>query len=155
MTKISGKTTWLERKRLKPSLAGGALLLGALLAGANPQNGRIPVADPSDSSVQLTQRGAASGALVGLDGDPLGQETRIYRMNAARQRSMEEDTEKLFRYVSILKDQIAEENDGTLRTDQLRRLAEIEKLAHNIRDKMAMTYGGNPLLESPFGRPIR
>lgn len=75
------------------------------------------------------------------DYDPIMMERRIRGLNDERQKEMVTDTNKLLKLAQDLNDEIAAKNAGTLTFDQLRRIAEIEKLAHSVREKMAMAVG--------------
>lgn len=66
-------------------------------------------------------------------------EKRLQVLNAAQHRSMVADTDRLLKLISDLNAQINSNNSSTLTQDQLRTVAEIEKLAHSVRDKMRMS----------------
>src|SRR5579862_5303013 len=66
-------------------------------------------------------------------------EKRLQVLNAAQHKSMVADTDRLLKLVSDLNAQINGNNSNTLTQDQLRMVAEIEKLAHSVRDKMRMS----------------
>jgi hypothetical protein len=76
--------------------------------------------------------------------DSLQAERRLNALNAERQKALAADTERLLKLATDLNQQIAKSNSGALTPDQLRMLAEIEKLAHSVRDKMAMSLRGPP-----------
>jgi len=69
-------------------------------------------------------------------------EKRLRMINAERQKSMVADTDKLVKLAKELNEEIAHSNSGELSAAQLRKVAEIEKLAHNVRDKMIMSVRG-------------
>jgi hypothetical protein len=69
-------------------------------------------------------------------------EKRLRTINAERQKSMVSDTEKLLKLATELNSEIAQSNPGALTPAQLRKVAEIEKLAHNVKDKMVMSVRG-------------
>jgi hypothetical protein len=64
---------------------------------------------------------------------------RAKMLNNERHKSLVSDSDKLFKLATELNDEIAHSNSGSLTPDQLRKVAEIEKLAHNVRDKMTQT----------------
>lgn len=83
-------------------------------------------------------------------------ERRLRLLNAAQHNSMVADTDKLVKLVAELNAQINRSNAKSLTPEQLHMVAEIEKLAHGIRDKMRMSvrssvYGdvGQPSLFTP------
>jgi hypothetical protein len=94
----------------------------------------------------------------GLDDVPVGvpvQNERLLRaLNADRQKSLVADTNKLLRLVNELNAEIAHTTPDSLSAAQLRKMAEIEKLAHNVRDKMSTSVRGTPAFEPPF-QPVR
>ena len=69
---------------------------------------------------------------------PAYNEKRLQMMNAAQHQSMVADTERLVKLVADLNAQINSSNQNSLTPEQLHMVAEIEKLAHNVRDKMRM-----------------
>jgi len=83
-------------------------------------------------------------------------EKRLNMINAARQKGLVEDTNKLLALATELNHEIAKSNPGELSADQMHKVAEIEKLAHSVRDKMTMPIR-NPSLNmdndpyAPFG----
>jgi hypothetical protein len=97
-------------------------------------------------------------------GQPVGNATEVPRedqiqyekllraLNADRQKSMVSDTNKLLRLVNELNAEIARTGPDSLTDDQLRKLAEIEKLAHKVKDKMSTSVRGTPAFEPPFQR---
>lgn len=64
---------------------------------------------------------------------------RMKLMNNERRKSLVSESDKLIRLATELNNEITHSNSGSLTPDQLRKVAEIEKLARNIRDKMTMT----------------
>lgn len=65
-------------------------------------------------------------------------------MNADRQKSMVSDTDKLVKLARQLDAEIASNPTDELTPEELRKVAEIEKLAHNVKAKMAQSFGGGP-----------
>jgi hypothetical protein len=72
-------------------------------------------------------------------GNPIYNEKRLQMMNAAQHQSMVADTERLVKLVADLNAQINGSKANSLTPDQMKMVAEIEKLAHSVRDKMRMT----------------
>jgi len=85
--------------------------------------------------------------------DSVEAERRLNALNAERQKSLTADAERLLKLASELNQEIAQSNTGSLTPAQLRVVAEIEKLAHNVRDKMAMSLRGPQF--PAFGAPIQ
>lgn len=63
-------------------------------------------------------------------------ETRLRALNLERQKQLVADTNKLLKLVKELNEEIASENTGNLSGDQLRKVAEIEKLARSVKERM-------------------
>ena len=93
----------------------------------NPR--RIPQPrDPRDLDDQIQTAGTS-----------VFYEKRIKMLNAEQHKSMVADTDRLVKLVADLNSEINNSKSSLLTPDQLRTVAEIEKLAHNIRDKMRMS----------------
>jgi hypothetical protein len=70
---------------------------------------------------------------------------RMRMLNAERQKAMIADSDKLLKLATELNNEVAHSNSGELTAAQLRKVAEIEKLAHTVRDKMVMSLRGPQL----------
>jgi len=77
-------------------------------------------------------------------------EKLLRALNADRQKSLVSDTNKLLRLVNELNAEIAGKQPEALSPDQLRKIAEIEKLAHSVKDKMITSVRGTPAFQAPF-----
>ncbi len=88
------------------------------------------------------------------DISPFEDAKRLRALNAERQRSLVADTEKLLRLVSELHEEIVASDADSLTPVQLRKLAEIEKLAHNVKEKMSTSPVSTPVYRQPL-LPIR
>ena len=71
-------------------------------------------------------------------------------LNTDRHRSMVSDTEKLVKLARQLDAEIASNPTDELTPRELQKVAAIEKLAHNVKTKMAQSFGGGPELKSPL-----
>jgi hypothetical protein len=86
--------------------------------------------------------------------DPTMMERRLNALNRERQKEMISDTNKLLKLAMELNDEIAANNTGTLTWDQLHKMAEIEKLARNVKEKMADGVGQmGPTPDAPITLP--
>jgi hypothetical protein len=110
-------------------------------AGSFPSSSRGVPQDPNQSS-PLYDPFSSSEA-----------EKRLRMINAERQKSMVADTDKLVKLATELNEEIARSNSGALSASQLRKVAEIEKLAHNVRDKMVMSIRGPQLNSDGVSAP--
>jgi hypothetical protein len=90
----------------------------------------------------------------GIDSDipsasPADNEKLLKTLNADRQKSLVSDTNKLLRLVNELNAEIARTAPDSLSDAELRKLAMIEKLAHNVKDKMSTSVRGTPAFRPP------
>ena len=87
-------------------------------------------------------------------GDPMRTKQdakRLAYLNAERQKNLVAETNRLVKLASELHEQINGDSHSPLTPDQVRRFQEIEKLAHNIRDKMSASLNPAPSFDSgPF-----
>jgi len=129
------------------------LILGALTLIAVPCSGQTPA--PVNNGSQLPRRIPPPQEVdpqSSMDpmGTPLFYEKRLKMINAAQHKSMVADTDRLLKLVADLNTQVNSNNSNQLTPDQLRTMAEIEKLAHSVKDKMRMSvrsaldYTGTP-----------
>jgi hypothetical protein len=97
-----------------------------------------------------------SGVNGTMDSDPVFIAKRQQALNADRQKSIVSDTNKLVQLARQLDAEIASNPTDRLTSDQLRKVGEIEKLAHNVKAKMAQSFAGGPQFQqppSPIGNP--
>jgi hypothetical protein len=87
------------------------------------------------------------------DEDAVFAARQIRALNADRQKSMVSDTEKLLRLAKELNEEIARGNGEALSAAQVRKLAEIEKLAHNVKQKMSFSIAGGPAFHDIMIQP--
>jgi hypothetical protein len=80
--------------------------------------------------------------------DPALEQKRVHLINIDRQKSLVSDTNKLLKLAGELDAEIKRGNSGALTAAQLRKLAEIEKLARSVKDKMSY-----PVEVAPAFRP--
>ena len=80
---------------------------------------------------------------------------RLKAMNAQRQKTMVEDSDKLLKLTEDLDSEVNSEHLKQLNADQLRRLAEIEKLAKSVREKMTDAIGPTQPVPMPGERNSR
>ena len=84
-------------------------------------------------------------------------ERRLRALNSERQKQMVADTNKLLKLAKELNNEVAAANTSSLTPDQLHMIAEIEKLARSVRERM--TGGATDVrtfLPTPvFANPVR
>ena len=117
-------------------------LLAFLALPAGSQQG-VPAGHPT---IPQTQQGPpTSGDPFDVSQGPSMQDERLLRaLNADRQKSMVSDANRLLRLAKELNAEIARTNPDSLSLDQLRKMAEIEKLARNVKEKMSTSVRGMP-----------
>jgi hypothetical protein len=75
------------------------------------------------------------------DADPVTVERRMLALNIQRQKQIVADTDKLLKLARELNEEVAKANTGTLTEDELHKIADIEKLARNVRQRMTESVG--------------
>jgi len=132
----------LEREfRLPVYLASFvALLLSfACVPAGNAQNGS---ASNGNGNMNGTfSRHSDMGPLATDDYNPIMTERRLRALNMERQKEMVSDTNKLLRLARELNEEVAGQKSEALTLNQLHKVAEIEKLARNVRDRMTSAVG--------------
>lgn len=81
------------------------------------------------------------------DYDPMIAARQRAALNAQRQKEMISDTNKLLKLAKELNYEVAASGSDALTPDDLHRLAEIEKLARSVKEKMAIA-GQTPQIET-------
>jgi cytoskeletal protein RodZ len=82
--------------------------------------------------------------------DPLSETKRMKALNTDRHKTMVSDTEKLVKLARQLDAEIASNPTDAFTPEEAQKLAAIEKLAHNVKTKMAQSFGGGPEFTSPI-----
>ena len=134
-----------EARRLAVRWALGlALLLGIPVAGQSPY-------PPTASNGRLGQQYPDSGSPFGQDSNS-PEQRRIRMLNAERQKALISDAEKLLKLAKELNDEVAGDS-GPMSDEELRKVAEIGKLAKSVKEKMSYSVGGYPGLNTPLTTP--
>lgn len=89
------------------------------------------------------------------DEDPVAQKRQLRMLNAALNKSMVKDTDKLLKLVSDLNAELSSTNPDALTPDQLKTVAAIEKLARNVKDAMKTSLQASPTLKDALKEPPR
>ena len=87
------------------------------------------------------------------DVDPVIAARQIQSLNAERQKSMVSDTDKLVRLAKELNAEVEKGNPEQLTQVELRKLADIEKLARSVKQKMSVSFVGGPAYQEPTMNP--
>jgi hypothetical protein len=75
------------------------------------------------------------------DPDPAMLERRMRALNNERQKQLVADTDKLLKLARELNEEVAKTNTDSLTPDELHKIADIEKLARNVRQRMTESVG--------------
>ena len=137
------------------------LIFGGFFALSLPCSGQSSNSGQTGNTGQLTRRTPTptremDPLLIEPTGTPIYYEKRLQMLNAAQHQSMVADTDRLLKLVAALNAQVNTSNSSALTPEQLRMVAEIEKLAHNVKDKMRMSVRSavefnGPTSATPFG----
>jgi hypothetical protein len=79
---------------------------------------------------------------------------RIRMLNAERQRSLVADTVKLLKLANELNATMAKEGGPAPTQVELRKVADIERLARNVKEKMKITVTATPTYRNPTLSPV-
>lgn len=124
----------------------GPLLLGALLCA-------LPYpAQPTQAAAGTFAAQISAAPVVEID--PIMEEKRLKAMNALRQKSMLADADKLLKLATELNAEVNGTQAGNLTEEQLRKVAQIEKLARSVREKMCTSVASPELSPAPLAIPL-
>ncbi len=125
-----------------------AFLLILPLGGAQSHVGGLP--QPIGQSVG----DSPLGGLNNVSADDSEQARRIRMLNAERQKSLVADTVKLLKLANELNLVMAKEDASAPTQVEIRKVADIEKLARNVSKKMKITVIGTPIYRNPDLPPM-
>jgi hypothetical protein len=87
------------------------------------------------------------------DTGPVTDNRRMEALNADRRKSMVSDAAKLVRLAQELDQEVTVNTSEGLTSKELKEVAEIEKLARNVREKMARSLDVGPVFREPPAFP--
>lgn len=120
-------------------VAAAALTAGLLCRAQYGQGGGAVLGQPGQ-----TGQHQPGNFNVGPDTDPVFAEKRLRALNADRQKSMVSDAGRLLELAKQLDAEVASNSGDDLTPEEARKVAEIEKLARNVKTKMAQSFAGGP-----------
>jgi hypothetical protein len=85
-------------------------------------------------------------SLATVDPVSMIDQRRIRALNNERQKQIVADTDKLLKLARELNDEVTKANTGTLTQDELHKIADIEKLARNVRQRVTESVGETPTI---------
>lgn len=121
-----------------------ALACSAHLRAQGPPN--APTYDPS----QINQRFPNKTVSVDHQEDTPEQLHQMRIFNAARQKSLVTDADKLLTLALALNADVATGTNRLTPAQRMKMAADIEKLAHNVKEKMSYTTQGMGAQQNPF-----
>jgi hypothetical protein len=123
-----------------------SLVIWLVLLIVLPCGGQLPTGNGQSSQRPMgpTPPLMLGDTVPGPNVDPVFQERRLRMLNVAQHKSMVDDTDKLLKLVNELNAEINRTNPSSLTPEELRKVAQIEKLARSVRDKMRLTVGVTP-----------
>jgi hypothetical protein len=127
-----------------------ALWLAVLLA--LPCGGQ-DAAMPNGGQAPMHTLHASQDMDEGSQSNPIVEERRLRQLNAAQHKAMVADTDRLLKLVNELNAEISRTNPSSLSGEQRRKVAEIEKLARGVKDKMRISVRGTPNLPDVISLP--
>jgi hypothetical protein len=92
---------------------------------------------------------------VAVADDPIAEERRQRALNVERQKQLVSDADKLLKLAKELNAEVASSRSGAWTPEQLRKIAVIEKLAREVREKM-LAGAGSPasFITEPASSPV-
>ena len=129
------------------------LLMGADWAfNQAPTGGR----DPSYDTPRIGPN--SNAAAIPPLYDPAEQQRELQALNAERHKSMTSNAKKMVEIAQALDDEVSKKNPDSLTPDELSKVAQIQKLARNIKSAMSSTARNPsviPTAPAPIPAPSR
>ena len=132
-----------RRRLVYGSALGLALLLGIPMAAQAPFP-QFPIPGNSRAGQHSSDDSSPFGA------DNSADQKRLRLLNDARQKALVSDTNKLLELAKELKQEMASSDSAVMTDAQLRKLAEIQRLAKSIKEKMSFSIGAYPSMNAPL-----
>jgi len=103
-----------------------------------------PVAPNPDKSIHDPTLTAAPDANAQMEmRDQQTKQQNFAAANAERRKQIADDSTRLLKLATDLKAEVDNTSKDTLSLNVIRRADEIERLAHNVKEKMKLTVGAN------------
>jgi hypothetical protein len=128
------------------------LLLGAV--AARPA-GQVPVLTPPNPQNQfpLGQNPHQRSPFDNSELDPQLVERQLRALNVERQKTMVTDTDRILKLAQEINFDLGSGSSNALTSAELRKIADIEKLARDVKQKMSSSLIGAPSYHDP-GPPL-
>ena len=130
--------------RMRPSVRTVACLAAmAALAGAAHPGQQSPGANP-DKSIHDPSQTAPPDANAQMEMHQQQTTKQNFEAaNAERRKQIADDSAKLLKLATDLKAEVDKTTKDTLSLNVIRKADEIERLAHNVKEKMKLSVGGS------------
>ena len=122
------------------------ILLGICPSGAQ-MNSQLPQPNTGKAAIRYPESSNPFG-----DSEPGPDKRRLRLLNTARQKEIVSETARLLKLAQELNNEVASSDSSRMTGEQLRKVAEIAKLAKSVKEKMSFSVGGFPGAEEPVGR---
>jgi hypothetical protein len=130
--------SWLPMGGGLISLAAIALLTGAAQPAQQPSGGDV------DKSIILPAANRLPDANDQMKlSDQKAKQQNFDAANAERKKELSDESAKLLTLAMALKAEVDKTNKDMLSLNVIRKADQIEKLAHNVKEKMKVTVGGS------------
>lgn len=103
------------------------------------QNTHISLPPAVPQSQDLTIGSRPSAAPVAREDDEI-QKRQAIAANQQRQIEIRRDTEKMAALMQELRDNLAKADQGVMSVDAIKKIEQIEKLAHSVKSKMKQSF---------------
>jgi len=107
---------------------------GQKTAPGTPASSEMPNPQPSRQPDAVQQTGTS---------EQQARQQNLEAANAERKKQIADDSAKLLKLATELKAEVDKTTKDELSLSVIRKAGEIEKLAHNVKEKMKLTAGGS------------
>jgi hypothetical protein len=115
----------------------------AVFAGAAPSSAQSPQGNPQKSIIlPEANRTPDANDLMKMR-EQQAKQQNYAAANAERKKQLAEDSARLLKLATDLKAEVDKTTKDMLSLTVIRKADEIERLAHNMKEKMKLTVGGN------------
>jgi hypothetical protein len=150
------RSLWMRHTTMRLRLCFGAAIVVAIACGlaARSQQSGSGSNGNSGQGTMHEQRQNVDSMSPFDDSDDALLQRHLVALNAERQKQMVSDTNKLLKLAKEVNEQVAADHASAFTPDQMRKIAEIEKLAKSVRERMTSAVGPQqptPYLGPPYG----
>lgn len=141
--KTSGPTLALPSAKHSSTWVFACLVAMAAVAGVAPSGAQPPSGNPQKSIIlPEANRTPDANDLMKMR-EQQAKQQNYAAANAERKRQIAEDSARLLKLATDLKAEVDKTTKDMLSITVIRKADEIERLAHNMKEKMKLTVGGN------------